>query len=170
MTIRWVYGKAFAGKHQFAPVGSEGGSITVQDYIALYVFAHKLGIEGLKNAAIDVIYDYFFAAAAEPGKNRRCPNTADIQYVFKHTENGSQLRCLIVVAGLFYLFSERDTAPGNPLEDWEETFRADGTIGWEFLRMLGGWKWVMGQNCPGMLVRVKCNFHEHSPGNPKCHR
>lgn len=172
MAVRWLYGVTFAGQCEFQPVGGDGPDVTVRDYMALYVLASKLEIEGLKNAAINVVYDYYHSGIIV-GEKRRCPDLRDVRFVFDHTPEESQMRRLLVVSILFYLFNRKDKNlsgnPGGLPAEWEEVLRANGSIGWELIKMLNSWKWIMGQPCPAMTIKKRCSFHEHSAeGGASC--
>lgn len=173
LTVRWLYGMTFAGRYEFAPVvaavaGAE--DVTVRDYMALYVLGTKLGIEGLKNAAINVVYDHYHAGLSSPSsgvERRRCPDLRDVRYVFENTAEDAQLRRLLIVSTLFYLFSSKDL-PGNLPPEWEGVLRSNGDIGWELIKMVNGWRWVMGASCPSMTIKKRCSFHEHTDGGQRC--
>lgn len=172
MAIRWLYGITFAGRCEFPPVGTDGTDVSVRDYMALYVLASKLGVEGLKNAAVNVVYDYYHAGVAI-GEKRRCPDLRDVRFVFERTGEDAQMRRLLVVSTLFYLFSRKDNSSSNNNADslpaeWEEVLRSTGEIGWELIKMVNTWKWVMGAGCPAMTIKKRCSFHEHTEGGARC--
>jgi hypothetical protein len=171
MAVRWLYGITFAGKFEFpVPIAAGGesrsGDISVHDYMALYVMATKLEIQGLKNAAVDAIYHFYHGdGAVEEGGKRRCPDLRDVKYVFENTVADAPIRRLLVVSTLFYLFSRKNERQSNLLPDeWEEVIRSSGDIGWEIIKMVYSWNWVLGSNCPAMAVKKPCSFHEHGEG------
>lgn len=165
MAVRWLYGITFAGRCEFPKVDGESSDVTVRDYMGLYVLASKLVIEGLKNASISVVYDYFHAGVS-PGDKRRCPDLRDVRFVFDNTVEDSQMRHLLIVSTLFYLFGRKDrtilsSSTCLPTE-WEEVLRSRGDIAWELIKMMGTWNWVIGGNCPNMRVKGRCYFHDHT--------
>ncbi|KAL1879105.1 hypothetical protein VTK73DRAFT_7329 [Phialemonium thermophilum] len=167
VVVRWVYGVTFAKRCDLATMGTS--SLTVRERMALYILACKLDIEGLKNAAVDLVYDHFHAGL-NPGDKRRCPDMRDVQYVFDHTPEGSPLRRLLIVTSLFYLFSVKD--PGEAgielPQSWKAVLVSNGEIGFEIIKMANSWRWVIGITCPSMTIKKRCSFHEHTDGLVVC--
>ncbi|KAK3314901.1 hypothetical protein B0H66DRAFT_627692 [Apodospora peruviana] len=171
LLVRWLYGTAFAnvgGTRIFRFSPPDGKEITVRDYIGLYVLGDKIGITGVKNAAIDALYAYFkFDDAKEKADDPnevRCPDLEDVLYAFENTPADSHMRRLLIAHSLFHLFGTKrlDRRPLPP--DWEKILRQSGEVGWEMIKMLSDWQWIMGRNVPIMRIKPRQEFHERIPG------
>ncbi|KAK5658613.1 hypothetical protein OQA88_2006 [Cercophora sp. LCS_1] len=160
MVLRWLYATAFAGNGgiKIFRYSVPDDKITVSDYLALYVLAQQLEIVGVKNAAIDVIYNYYGEATGE----LRVPNLNDVAFVFNSTPEDSHLRRLLIAHTLFYIFDKRRGNKPLP-EEWEAVMRGNGEIAFTLIRMLADWNWVMGGNVPPMKIRSRQSFHEPLP-------
>ncbi|KAK0704921.1 hypothetical protein B0H67DRAFT_649316 [Lasiosphaeris hirsuta] len=163
MFVRWLYGTAFGngvgqrGFH-FGPPDEEA---TIRDFIGLYILGNTLEVSGLRNAALDTIYNYY----AEETEEARCPNMEDVQHLFDHTEPTSNLRRLLVVFVLFFLFSKRRIGLSLP-GDWQRVLEGGGSgeLAWAMIRMMGDWRWQMGHNCPPMRLKSRQTFHDLDMG------
>ncbi|KAK3321187.1 hypothetical protein B0T19DRAFT_466468 [Cercophora scortea] len=177
LLIRWLYGTAFATSggtriFRFAPPDEK--ETTVRDYLGLYMLGAKLSIAGVRNAAIDALYAHF----AEPLEAHselapRCPDLADVKYVFDNTDENCQLRRLLIAHTLFFLFNKKRTVPASgsggsafPAEWDDEVLRSSGDIGLALIRMLAEWRWVMGRNVPEMKIKPRQEFHDKIPMTP----
>ncbi|KAK3683512.1 hypothetical protein B0T22DRAFT_249622 [Podospora appendiculata] len=178
LLIRWLYGTAFATSggtriFRFAPPDEKEN--TVRDYLGLYMLGAKLSIAGVRNAAIDALYAHY----AEPLEANselapRCPDLADVKYVFDNTDEHSQLRRLLIAHTLFFLFNKKRATPAVgaagtsafPVEWDDEILRSSGEIGLALIRMLAEWRWVMGRNVPEMKIKPRQEFHDKIPMPP----
>ncbi|KAK3387272.1 hypothetical protein B0H63DRAFT_541513 [Podospora didyma] len=163
LLIRWLYGTAFAtsgGSRVFRFALPDGKDITVRDYLGLYVLGDKIGIVGVKNAAIDVLYQYY---GQVPEDVIRVPSLFDVKYVFDNTDGNAQIRRLLIAHALFFLFSKK-RANRDPLpEEWQTVLSENGEIAWSMIKMLSDWRWTIGRNVPEMNIKPKQEFHEPVP-------
>ena len=131
--VRWAYGIAFTTNNGGPPrlfryqIPDED-EVPVRDYLSVYVLAGKFQMTACRNAAIDAVYAYFKADLG------RRPKMSDLTYIFEHTEPGSQMRRLMILVSVQYLFSERrvkvDGVMGLPQDsDWKEALMASPEMG-----------------------------------------
>ncbi|KAK4251613.1 hypothetical protein C7999DRAFT_10631 [Corynascus novoguineensis] len=177
--IRWLYGTAFVpsgGTRNFRFLPPDGVTVTVRDYLGVYVLGGKFGIVGVRNAVLDVLYAYYGDTAPGSEQHHRAPNMHDITYVFAHTARDAPMRRFLIAHALFYLFSRARSSRGArtssssssallllPL-DWEQVLSESAEVGYEMIRMLAEWNWVMGANAPRMTIKARTEFHERVPG------
>ncbi|KAK4178691.1 hypothetical protein QBC36DRAFT_181960 [Triangularia setosa] len=166
MFLRWGYGTAFAlsgntRSFRFPPPNSdpEEGGATVRDYLGVYVLGYKFETEALRNACIDVLYDYLGPASDD----HICLAMQDVAFVFQNTPNESPMRRFLTAHLLFYIFSLNRR--GTPLpQEWGTILeKGDFGISWTLIRMLGDWNWAIGDNVPMMIIKPRSEFHEKTP-------
>ncbi|KAK4667005.1 hypothetical protein QC763_305310 [Podospora pseudopauciseta] len=164
--LRWGYGNAFAlsgntGSFRLpAPYeDSEGESATIRDYLGVYVLGYKFECVGLRNACVDVLYDYLGPASAD----HVCLSMQDVAFVFENTPKESPMRRFLVAHLLFYIFCLNRR--GTPLpEEWGTVLeKGDFGISWTLIRMLGDWNWAIGDNVPVMIIKPRSEFYEKTP-------
>ncbi|KAK0634736.1 hypothetical protein B0T17DRAFT_586461 [Bombardia bombarda] len=169
LLINWIYGTTFAtsgGTRVFRyPLPHARDNLnTVRDYIGLYILGGKFNIIGVRNAAIDVLYNYF----GEQTEEVRCPNLEDVRYLFDHTAPDEQIRRLVIAHTLFHLFGKKRERIGLHTlpREWEAVISSNGEIAWSMIRMLADWRWVCGVNVPDMKIKPRQEFHERIPQPP----
>jgi len=121
---------------------------------------------GLRNAAVDVIYNHF-GDGKQAGT--KCPDLRDVEYIFDAMNNSESHMCrLLVVYVNFYLFSKKRQNSRPPLPvDWATVLERNGRIGWSMISMMADWKWVMGSNAPRMTIKHRHDFHDPMPFDGK---
>ncbi|KAK4204803.1 hypothetical protein QBC40DRAFT_336701 [Triangularia verruculosa] len=171
MFLRWGYGTAFAlsgNTRSFRfprPVDSisEGEDpmnvATVRDYLGVYVLGYKFETEALRNACIDVLYDYFGPASDD----HYCLKMEDVAFIFANTPEEAPMRRFLVAHLLFYVFSRNRRGVSIP-EEWGTVLeKGDFGISWTLVRMLGDWNWAIGSNVPVMIIKPRNEFHDKTP-------
>ncbi|KAL2170924.1 hypothetical protein VTG60DRAFT_4328 [Thermothelomyces hinnuleus] len=161
--IRWLYGTAFlpsGGTRNFRFLPPDGVSVSVRDYLGVYVLGGKFGIVGVRNAVLDVLYAYYGEGSG--ADEHRSPDMRDITYIFEHTTRDAPMRRFLIAHALFYLFSRGRRGAPLPL-DWEQVLSRSAEVGYEMIKMLGEWNWVMGANAPRMTIKARTEFHERAP-------
>ncbi|KAK1777900.1 hypothetical protein QBC45DRAFT_178040 [Copromyces sp. CBS 386.78] len=159
LLIRWLYGTAFAtsgGQKVFKFPPPQLHQVTVRDYLGLYILGQTVQLPGLRNACIDVLYNYYAAETEEV----RVPDLHDVQFIFENTAQApdSQMRRLLVAHCMFHLFGAKRRGP-LPL-DWQEVMEPRCDVSYEMFKMLADWKWVIGENVPTMKIKARHAFHE----------
>ncbi|KAJ4398778.1 hypothetical protein N0V85_006196 [Neurospora sp. IMI 360204] len=159
LLIRWLYGTAFAtsgGQKVFKFPPPQLNQVTVRDYLGLYILGQTVQLPGLRNACIDVLYNYYAAETEEV----RVPDLHDVQYVFENTAHApdSQMRRLLVAHCMFHLYGVKRRGPLPP--DWQEVMEPRCDVAYEMFKMLADWKWVIGENVPTMKIKARHAFHE----------
>ncbi|KAK0613894.1 hypothetical protein B0T14DRAFT_557336 [Immersiella caudata] len=158
MFMNWLYGTTFgpsAGTRIFRFPIPDGKNFTVSDYIHLYLLGVSFEIVGVKNAAIDAVYGYFYDE-----NEVRCPDIFDVQMVFKSTDEDTPMRRLLIAHCLFYFFKKKRVDFGHLPNHWLEAFKADPSISCALLEMLAEWGWNMGGNVPPMKIKNRQSFHD----------
>ncbi|KAK3343705.1 hypothetical protein B0T25DRAFT_304692 [Lasiosphaeria hispida] len=163
MFLHWLYGTAFGNTsgHRSFHFRAPDTRTTVRDYIGLYILGGTLEVPGLRNAALDTIYNYYAEDTAEV----RCPDLEDVQYLFNNTAPTSHLRRLLIVFSLFHLFGKKRTGLTLP-GDWQRVIEGgddSGEVAWAMIQMISDWRWQMGHNCPPMKLKSRQTFHEEMP-------
>jgi hypothetical protein len=126
--------------------------------LGVYIMGGKFGIVGVRNAVLDVLYAYY----GEASDDHRSPDMRDITYVFDHTGPDAPMRRFLIAHALFFLFSKnRRGAPLPP--DWAKVLNEYSEVGYDMIRMMGEWNWVMGSNAPRMAIKPRVEFHERVP-------
>ncbi|KAK3345365.1 hypothetical protein B0H65DRAFT_558298 [Neurospora tetraspora] len=159
LLIRWLYGTAFAtsgGQKVFKFPPPQLNQVTVRDYLGLYILGQTVQLPGLRNACIDVLYNYYAAETEEV----RVPDLHDVQYIFENTAHApdSQMRRLLVAHCMFHLYGVKRRGPLPP--DWQEVMEPRCNVAYEMFKMLADWKWVIGENVPTMKIKARHAFHE----------
>ncbi|KAK0741775.1 hypothetical protein B0T21DRAFT_433138 [Apiosordaria backusii] len=164
MFLRWGYGTAFAlsgntRSFRFPPPSSEEGGATIRDYLGVYILGYKFETEALRNACVDVLYDYMGPASDD----HMCLAMQDVAFVFQNTPSESPMRRFLVAHLLFYIFSRNRRAMPLPQEWGTVLEKGDFGISWTMFRMLGDWNWAIGDNVPVMIIKPRTEFHDKTP-------
>lgn len=198
MVRNWVYAVAFSGTGNVPTIEEKepdpeieevkleegvsssqtamvtAATATPREMMELFVLAHKLQIIGLKNAAVDALFDYYHGPDAiymvaedqpraegrkpRPREIRRCPNLRDVKFIFENTSKTAKIRQLLTVTVLFFLFFKR--AKRELPSEWQEVLTEKGEIGFAMISMIGTWGWTLGDTVPSMKVKDPCAFHD----------
>ena len=81
----------------------------------MYVMGYRFQMHALRNAIVDVLYDYYSQPALEPPA--AAINMEDVKFIFDQTPNDSPMRRYLVCQLLFYFFDGKRA--GKPLpKEW----------------------------------------------------
>ncbi|KAK4228362.1 hypothetical protein QBC38DRAFT_524277 [Podospora fimiseda] len=156
--MNWVYATSHSLRARFRfpmPGTPEAQGMTVRDYLAMYVMGYRFQMYGLRNAVLDVLYDYYSA----PPNERDEVNMEDVKYIFDNTPTDSPMRRYLVCQLLFYFFG-RERA-GQPLpKEWATVLGEQGDIGFSMWRMLNDWAWGFENQVPRMIVKPRIYFYD----------
>ncbi|KAK3997182.1 hypothetical protein QBC44DRAFT_399008 [Cladorrhinum sp. PSN332] len=154
--MNWVYATSHSVRARFRfpmPGTPEAQGMGVRDYLAMYVMGYRFQMYGLRNAVLDVLYDYYSGSPREP------INMEDVKYIFDNTPTDAPMRRYLVCQLLFYFF-DRERA-GKPLpKEWATVLGEQGDIGFSMFRMLNDWAWGFENQVPRMVVKPRVYFYD----------
>ena len=85
--------------------------VGLRDYLSLYVLAHKYLIHDVQDAAIAAVYGHYFYP-------RRKIDPNDVQYVYEHLPEESQMRRLFLALVVREITTESRGTPISPEWKW----------------------------------------------------
>ncbi|KAJ9133521.1 Kelch repeat and BTB domain-containing protein 7 [Pleurostoma richardsiae] len=152
--VRWLYGRSIVPGSGAAllPPPDKGGTVTIQEYLRLYVLACKFLVEDLENSVVDIAHAYYNAGT-------RRPDIRDVQYVYDNTPPRSGMRRLLSTRVTLGLFKGKQNNPFS--EGWRDALNTTEDLAYDIIQEISGWNWVTGGNCPSRVISAACTFHKH---------
>lgn len=117
--VGWLYSGVVPAPHQESDLGI---------CFELYLMSEKFGVEGLRTDVLNVVRAWYRDSNTYPGLRR-------VQYVYANTEEGSEMRGLLVgsIARMLVLGS------GGLPKHWDKALRKNGQLAVDILTMTQRW-------------------------------
>lgn len=125
----------------------------------MYVMGYRFQMHALRNAIIDVLYDYYSQPALDPPAT--AINMEDVKFIFDQTPNDSPMRRYLVCQLLFYFFDGKRASKPLPKE-WATVLGEANDISFSMFRMLNDWGWSFNNQVPAMVIKTRNYFYDEA--------